>query len=256
MKKIFQKFYIKYIRNSIKRELTRQRIKLIVWDIWGYYPLLITNKISFFKRINLIKKCVVIDWNILHAHKPCELAPVLISIFDKKLVNEDNTSPVVVEAGCWLGGSSAKFSLACSLAKYELHIYDSFAGVEFGDPSVAEAFFYGTYVGEEKTVQNNIKKYGDISVCEFHKGWFIDTFQNFNTTTKVVYIDCDLKKGTLEVITAVKPYLLNGGKIYTQDYHISSIKEALNDKSTWEKLNILPPIIKKLKRNTAVITYS
>ena len=256
MKKFIQKFYIRYIRSKIKNEIARQRLKLLLWDVYGYYPLLFTKTIGFADRWTLMKKCIAVDWNIVHAHKPCELVPILISILDKKQNEQNSVAPVIVEAGCWLGGSSSKFSLACALAGYKLHIYDSFAGVEYGDPSVSEAYFYGTYVGEEEVVKNNIKKYGDISVCEFHKGWFIDTFKDFAMPAKVVYIDCDLRKGTLEVIEATKPYMIKGGKIYTQDYHIPSIKEALNDKSTWEKLNIIPPVVEKLKRNTAVINCS
>jgi O-methyltransferase len=255
MKRIIQKFYIKYFRDKIKNEITRQRIKLVLWDIYGYRPLLFTNVISLRKRLTLIRKCIIIDWNIVHAHKPCELTPIMIAILNENNITQNsNDIPIIVEAGCWLGGSSSKFSLTCALVGYKFHIYDSFAGVEFGDPSIAEAYFFGTYVGDEAIVRGNIKKYGNISVCEFHKGWFIDTFQNFNMPAKIVYIDCDLKKGTMEVIEAVKPLMIKGGKIYTQDYHIPTIKEALNDKSTWEKLGLIPPAIDKLKRNIAVIS--
>lgn len=255
MKKFIHKYYIKNIRSRIKTEITRQRIKFLLWDMYGYYPLLFTSSIGLAKRINFIRKCFIIDWNVIHAHKPCELAPILIDILNKTDPAEnDKVRPVVVEAGCWLGGSSAKFSVACAIAGCRFHIYDSFQGVEYGDPDITEAHFFGTYIGELEIVQNNISKYGNISVCEFHKGWFIDTFRDFNMPAKVVYIDCDLTKGTLEVIEAVKPFMIKGGKIYTQDYHISSIKEALNDKSTWEKLNIIPPEIIKLKRNTALIS--
>ncbi|MEO7961306.1 MAG: TylF/MycF/NovP-related O-methyltransferase [Ginsengibacter sp.] len=254
MKKFIHKFYKKYIRNKIKGTLARQRLKFFLWDVYGYIPLLKTNVVSFRKKLLLLKKFVLVDWYVVHAHKPCELVPVILLILENANDSAD-ANAAVVEAGCWLGGSSAKLSQACAVSGRQLHIYDSFAGVEPGDPSNREAHFFGTYVGAEEIVRRNVERFGDMAVCTFHKGWFIESFKNYDMKTGIVYIDCDLTKATMEVITAVQPHLLDGGKIFTQDYHISSVREALHDTKTWEMLHILPPKIQKLERNTASLNW-
>lgn len=254
MKKFAHRFYKKFIRNKIKGSLNRQRLKFVLWDVYGYRPILKLKSISLRQRLRLLRKFFLIDWNIQHAHKPCELSPIVIAILNTPAFS-DQPKAAVVEAGCWLGGSSAKLSLACAIASRKLHIYDSFAGVETGDPSISEAHFFGEYVGEEGIVKRNISRFGNLSVCTFHRGWFIESFKNFDMQTKVVYIDCDLTKATLEVIKAVQPFMLNGGKIFTQDYHIARVRETLHDKKTWATLQIIPPTIQKLRRNVALLEW-
>src|SRR5262249_7991231 len=41
---------------------------------------------------------------------------------------------VVVECGCYLGGSTANLSVACKIAGRELIVYDSFEGLPAADP--------------------------------------------------------------------------------------------------------------------------
>ncbi|MEP6512815.1 MAG: TylF/MycF/NovP-related O-methyltransferase [Parafilimonas sp.] len=253
MKQTIRKFFRTHIRSKIKNELSRQRLKFLLWDVYGYYSLLFAKHISLAKKLKLLKQCCIIDWNILHAHKPCEITPVLLAILEPD--SNKSQQSTIIEAGCWLGGGSAKFSHGCAIAGCGLHVYDSFEGVEYSDANTEKAIFFGTYIGQIEVVKENISRYGNISVCEFHKGWFAHTFKNFNTPCKVVYVDCDLAKGTLEVITAVQPYLQKGGKIFTQDYHIKPIKKMLTDENTWKNCNLSQPSIKPLKRNMALIKF-
>ncbi len=84
---------------------------------------------------------------------------------------------MMVEAGCWNSGSSAKFSIVCAELGYGLKIYDSFEGV--GATSAEELAgsydFSGEYAASEATVRKNVAKYGEVAICTFHKGWLAIT---------------------------------------------------------------------------------
>ena len=85
-------------------------------------------------------------------------------------------------------------------------------------------------------------------MCKFYKGWFAETLATnpVNKPIRMVFIDCDLAKGTFEVLKGVVPNLVKDGSIYSQDYHIRSVRELLNDQSTWNKLQRpFPKILKK-----------
>ncbi|MBS1543390.1 MAG: hypothetical protein JST14_07130 [Bacteroidetes bacterium] len=199
-------------------------------------------------RLKILYKYLVVDWNVLHGHKPFEIVSVILAIFGSQAENDC----VVVEAGCWYGGSSAKISLACEYMGYKLLIYDSFEGVEYASPDYEESIYFGQYVASEKIVIENIAKYGSVRACEIKKGWFEQTFKNFDRQVIVAYIDCDLAKGTLEVLQGIKDNLLLGYRIFTQDYHISSVRRALADVNYLKNFGLdRVPKVKLLARNLA-----
>ena len=72
----------------------------------------------------ILFKFLCVDWNVIHSHTPTEMAIIAADIARKPEGN------LFIEAGCWNGGSSCKFSLLCKRYGYSLHIYDSFEGVE------------------------------------------------------------------------------------------------------------------------------
>jgi hypothetical protein len=55
---------------------------------------------------------------------------------------------------------------------------------------------------------------------------------------RVVYIDCDLAKGTREVLNGVAPYLTEDALIFSQDYHIAAVRKLFADRSTWRSLGL------------------
>ena len=116
-----------------------------------------------------------------------------------------------VEAGCWNGGSTAKFSLICKRYGYGLHVFDSFLGVKEWDYA---------YAAKEMNVKNNIARYGALEVCTFHPGWFRYLGDDSSFPVRMVYIDCDVPQGTLEVLSGIMPALVEDGVIYSQDYHL------------------------------------
>jgi O-methyltransferase len=178
--------------------------------------------------------------------------PILLEISKRK----GDGKNIFLEAGCWLGGSSIKFSLLCDVFNYPLHIFDSFEGVEVGNESSEEKHFSGTYIGPIEQVKSNIKRFGCIDVCIFHKGWFHDTMKTLKNPVRICYIDCDLSKGTKEVLSAVVPNLSCDGTIYSQDYYIRSIREMLHQNEIWEELDLSMPNINHVARNLAKLKFT
>src|SRR5206468_12874062 len=131
------------------------------------------------------------DWNFPHAHKPREVVAVLRSIAERPV----RAGEIVVEAGCWMCGSTAKFSVFCHEFGFELHVYDSFEGVESRTAAEGSSNdFSGQYRAQLDRVREHVREYGAIEVCHFHKGWFADTLagQPPQMPVRGVYIDCDL----------------------------------------------------------------
>jgi O-methyltransferase len=117
----------------------------------------------------------------------------------------------------------------CHRLGYRLLIYDSFAGVE--TPPVEQqprenAAFFGEYTASLDFVRENIRRYGEVSVCELIPGWFCDTLAKtpIHAPVRLAYIDCDLEKGTDEVLHEVVPSLVPDGVIFSEDYHISVVR--------------------------------
>jgi O-methyltransferase len=247
-----RKFYVRNVRPHLQSELSQQRLKLL-WDAWGYAPLLADRALPAGKRIVAIVRMLRIDWNVPHAHKPRELVAVLRSIAQRPA----RPGEAVVEAGCWMGGSTAKLSVFCKLFGYELHTYDSFEGVEERtDVEGTGTDFSGTYAATEDAVRATVARYGDATVCHFHKGWFADTLEKTPPAFPVrgAYIDCDLVKGTQEALAGIIPSLVEDGWIYSQDYHIKSVRGLLHSEDLWRKVGRAMPRIEHVYRNLARLT--
>lgn len=236
-------FYRKYIRTVVTNDIHRQRLKML-YDIWFYLPLLQAATLPFGKRVGLILKFMRIDWNVLIGSKPAEVVPVLLDLMSRRA----NPGEVFIEAGCWKGGSTSKFSLACRELGYKVQVFDSFQGVKE---------WHYLFAAQQDLVEHNITKYGDISVCSFHPGWFADTLAKHPVTVPVrmVYIDCDVPIGTKEALAGVLPALVKDGVVYTQDYHLDDVKQVLNDPKTWSEFGVAMPTIQHIIRNLARMTW-
>src|SRR5215510_752808 len=97
--------YARWIRPHLS-PMQQQRIKLL-WTIWGYRPILSIPALSLLERIHLLLRLIRVDLNVQHGHWPGEVARVIKAIGERKA----RTKEVIVEAGCWQGGSTAKFSI-------------------------------------------------------------------------------------------------------------------------------------------------
>jgi len=230
------KYYARWIRPRVKGDLAKQRLKL-VWHGWGYWRLLAPSALPAITRVKLIVAFVRVDWTILHAHKPAEMGRMLVRFASRRA----EPGEVLVEAGCWQGGSTAKFSLICQALGYGLEVYDSFEGVAEHAVVNDETNFAGTYAAGEDLVRANVAATGAIDVCSFHKGWFADTLRHgVGHPVRMLYIDCDIVEGTRDALEGGLPELTPDGLVYSQDFHIRSVQEYLADPATWQQLGYRP----------------
>jgi O-methyltransferase len=126
---------------------------------------------------------------------------------------------VVVECGCWKGGSTANLSLACKIAGRQLHVFDSFEGLPPADPNDREAKNYlaGDFRGRLEEVKGNISKYGALDVCVFHKGWVQDTLPQFSERIVLAFIDVDLEASLDACVRYIWPRLTDGGHLFSDE---------------------------------------
>lgn len=250
-----QKIYVRAIRPLISREIDRQRLKLVTWDMWGYRRLFGMRGLSPGKKLHVLKRFLAIDWNVGHAHKPSEIAEVCRELAERPA----RPGECLVEAGCWQGGSSAKFSVVCRLLGYRLRVYDSFQGVEpmTEDEKKDSYDFSGEYAAPEDLVRRHIEEFGEPGVCSLHAGWFADTLAvtPIPDPVRVAYIDCDVAKGTHEALEGIVPALSDDGVVFSQDFHIRPVRQLLENSATWASLGRGIPEIKPVIRNLARIQF-
>jgi O-methyltransferase len=242
------------IRSRIKNEIVLQRLKLI-WYAWGYNPILFIKSLSILQRVDLIARLLRVDWHVLHSHRPCEIAKLFTSLSRRPAMQGE----VVIEAGCWKGGSSAKLSLLCEMLGYQLMIYDSFQGVEplSRRELEGEYDYSGEYAASKDEVINNIQTFGVMQACQIVEGWFSDTLASHpvKSPVRLVFIDCDLAKGTYEVLFGVSTSLVDDAVIITQDYHIQSVRKLIHSPTTWQHLQKPFPKIQKECGNLALLSW-
>ncbi len=205
---------------------------------------------SLVDRIRLVHKMCAVTHHVEVAHTEEEMISVITSI----LQISGDIPGVVVEAGCFKGASTAKFSLAASRAGRKLVVFDSFRGIPsntedhgrniFGD---SVNFPEGDYSGSLEEVRNNIANYGQLGMCEFHEGWFDDTMPLFSEPVTTAYIDVDLASSTRTCLRYLYPRLVEGGELYSQDGHLPLVIDVFRDKAFWrDEVGCEPPAVEGL----------
>jgi len=252
---ISRNLYVLFIRPHLKTGLARQRIKFF-WFVWGYFGLCTIKSLSMRARLHMLFRFLSIDWNVEHAHRPSEITDVVRILAERRAKANEG----MLEAGCFRGGSTAKFSIACKLLGYRLLVFDSFQGVE---PRAQEGAgmsydFSGQYVASQELVENNVARFGERDACTFYAGWFRDTlaYGDVPGPVRVAYIDCDLAKGTEEALMGILPVLSDDGAIFSQDYHIPPVRSLLSDRTLWARFHFPEPHIRRLGANLACLTFA
>jgi O-methyltransferase len=242
------------LRSTIKRHLPwplhyiYRKIYYSPKDIPAVFGFLLrTTKYpaTFRERLQVIRSFYVISYYIDCPHTEHELLAIA-----KRILNlSPEVSGVIVEAGAYHGGSTAKLSLVARLCNRQLAVFDSFEGM----PENAEAhgksifgrehhFPKGSHAVSQEEVEYNVSRYGDISRCTFYKGWFSDTMPKFKERVAVACINADLAQSTKDCLINLYPLMQKGGVIFSQDGHFPWIIELLNDNVFWEhQLGIKKP---------------
>jgi len=249
--------YNKFIRPFLKTSISRQRVKLF-WFGWYYSKIFLLPNLTLSQKAYLLKACLRTDWYVPHQHRASEM----VDIFSGLSKRPAQPGEIMVEAGCFNGGSTIKFSVICHMLGYKLRVYDSFEGVEkMSEDEINETGFNysGMFAVAEERVRGNVRKYGKVDICSFHKGWFSDTLaiQPLQYPVKVVFIDCDVATGTLDVLKGVVNALTKDAIIFSQDYTIPAVNHLIHNPDTWEKLNVPPPTtIMPTHNMTAYLTWN
>jgi len=116
----------------------------------------------------------------------------------------------VLECGVFKGGSTCCLSHICDYLGLELIAADSYAGLPDGD-----AFYgKGDFKGGLEEVKNNIEKFGKPEVVTYVKGWFADSLRDFNEPLMLIWLDVDLKKSVIDVLSSTFHCLADNGVIF------------------------------------------
>jgi O-methyltransferase len=146
-----------------------------------------------------------------------------------------SSSGCVVEAGCYKGGSTSKFSLAAKAAGRRLVVFDSFAGIPENDEKRGGKYIHapGIWCGTLDEVKANISTHGDISVVDLVPGLFDATMPEFTKPIAAAYIDVDLASSTKTCLKYLYPLLIPGGFFYSQDGHLANVIQVYDDDEFW-----------------------
>lgn len=158
----------------------------------------------------------------------------------------------VVECGSYQGGSTTNFSIVCGLIGRTLHVFDSFAGLPEPTeadklhviPSIQElrAFEKGDYCGTFETVKSNVGRFGNLSVCQFHVGYFDQTLPGFAEPCVFAFCDVDLRSSLETCVEHLWPLFADRCRLFTHEANHMEIAGLFFDTSWWNtRLQSAPP---------------
>jgi O-methyltransferase len=154
------------------------------------------------------------------------------------------TKGVVVECGCYRGGSTANLSLICQAVGRQLIVYDSFEGLPVGDAndSIPTTMSTGALEGSLEDVRANVTRYGAIDVCEFRKGFFSDSLPSHSEPIALCFLDVDFQMSIHQCLVNLWPHLIDEGYLFTDDYTILDLCAVFFSEEFWRReFNRTPP---------------
>jgi O-methyltransferase len=218
---------VRVLRTVPRRRELRACVSLLLED---------TPNASLLDKIRIIVTLYIVSFSIESPHTQDEI----ISFIRTMLTLPAQSRGVVVEAGCFKGSSTAKFSMAAKLAGRTLVVFDSFEGIPENDEAHERNIFgedatfkKGDYCGSIETVRRNVARYGEVNSCRFIKGWFDETLSDFREPIAAIYLDVDLASSTRTCISYLYPLLEKGGSLYSQDGHLPLVIDVFEDDDFW-----------------------
>jgi len=150
---------------------------------------------------------------------------------------------VVVECGCYKGGSTANLSLICAATGRRLVVFDSFRGLPEPRPGDAQhtvlerheihSYSEGNWSGSLEEVRKNVARCGRLSVCEFRPGYFEQTLPGFTERVVFVFADADLRDSVKTCIQYLWPLLEGNCRIYTHEAQHQEVVQLFFDAAIW-----------------------
>ncbi len=218
------------------------------------------SRFGYAERKALVDRIVRIHAEMRCAHTHEEIIQVLSAI----LALPESAQGVIVEAGCFKGGSTAKLSIAAKMTNRKLVVFDSFEGIptppahESDVPNVlnregvVEHHIPGNYAGGLEEVKENVRRYGEIEVCEFVQGWFDQTMPTFKTPVATAFVDVDLQASEATCFTHLYPLLVPGQSIFSHDGHLAPCVALMDDPEFWKTVDAPAPKIHGLRTKKLV----
>jgi O-methyltransferase len=211
---------------------------------------------SLLQRWRLVYRMCEISDKLPAPHTQAEVLAYMREILEMP----ESRAGIIVEAGCFKGASTAKFSLAAKSAGRHLVVYDSFEGIpdnheEHGNNIFGESvgFKPGSFRGGIDEVQRNVERFGDIAVCDLRQGWFDESLPLLREDVAAAYIDVDLASSTYSCLRYIYPRLVPGGRIYSQDGHLPLVIAVFKDEEFWRnELGCAPPQVQGLGKSKII----
>jgi O-methyltransferase len=160
-----------------------------------------------------------------------------LAMLVKLLEIPPDTEGVVVECGCYLGGSTANLSLICQAVGRELIVYDSFEGLPLSDANdrMASPAAAGFLQGPIEVVRANVEAYGAIEVCQFRKGWFSETLPHHREPIVLCFLDVDFQSSIHECLIHLWPRLTKRGYLFTDDFPVLDLCAVFFSEEFWKR---------------------
>ncbi len=166
-------------------------------------------------------------------------APRLENLYRRVLdANRLELPGVIVECGCWHGGSGAIMGAACLDSKHprELWLFDSFQGLPppgDKDGQYEHDFFYdGWCKGDTDKVRQIFRRVGvPLDWLKIVPGWFQDTLPRVPIEQiAVLHVDADWYESVKLVLETLYGRVVPGGFVVIDDYHVwPGCKQAVDE---------------------------
>jgi hypothetical protein len=151
---------------------------------------------------------------------------------------------VVVECGCYLGGSTANLSLACEIAGRDLIVYDSFEGLPSPDPGdkYGNPYTEGFLSADLERVRENVRRHGAIDRCTFVKGFFAETLPRHEQPVVLAFLDVDLQGSLHDCVLNLWPHVTEKGYVFIDEYVFTDYCALFYSERYWrEHFDTTPP---------------
>jgi O-methyltransferase len=161
----------------------------------------------------------------------------------------------IVECGCFKGGSTATLSIIAKILGRRLIVFDSFEGLPPVNPveqvdyqsrdSRSCTWKPGANHGSIEQVVENVRQFGEIDVCAFKKGWFVDTLVAENLPDRIclAFTDVVLASSVRQCTRALWPRLTDGAVYFSRDVALTKALQSLSAPELWRELKAHPPVI-------------
>jgi O-methyltransferase len=227
-------------RNKVQEVLyfVRWQLWLVVLSLPSHVGFVIRGlghpRVGFWKRANLAVRLLWIHLRVPCVHSPAEL----LAIVEEILLLPPTIPGVVVECGCYQGGSTAKLSLAACAAKRRLLVCDSFQGLP--QPATLdsfenmEAFQRGDFASQLENVERNVRRYGNPDVVQFVPGWYQESLGRLaGVEIACLFLDVDLQESIKACLIGLWKSVAPGSKVFVHDVDRPPVVEPFRDRTWW-----------------------